>query len=93
MLVTVLHQDSFDPSGVKVGAFVKVDSSGHITGYISEAKARTSSEGRRVTAREDRADPDVCKRFRALGRPDVEQKSSASFCLVRPAEEAAAPAQ
>ncbi|MEY9935388.1 serine/threonine protein kinase [Catenulispora sp. GP43] len=95
VLFATMRTSSFDVSSVKAGDFVKVDSAGHITGTLSAAKARSSADGRRVTAREDQADPDVCKKFHALGHADVETGSSVSFCLVRPLEEAgaAAPAQ
>lgn len=93
VLAATMKTESFDLSDVKVGDFVKVDSSEHITGKLTAPKARSSADGRRVTAREDIADPDICRKFRVLGRPDVEQESSVSFCLVRPAEQAAAPAQ
>ena len=95
VLVATMRPASFNVGSVKAGDFVKVDSTGHITGIVSAAKARSSADGRRVTAREDQADPDVCKKFHALGRADVETGSSISFCLVRPLEEtgAAEPAQ
>ena len=88
VLYAVLKPSSFHVTSVKVGDFVKVDSSGHITGTLSAAKARSSAEGRRVTARENQVDPDVCRKFHVLGRPDVESGSSVSFCLVRPLDEA-----
>jgi serine/threonine protein kinase len=93
VLAATLKQESFTVSNVKVGDFVKVDSDEHITGKLTAPKARSSADGRRVTAREDGADPEICRKFRVLGRPDVEAGSSISFCLVRPAEEAAAPAR
>ena len=89
VLFAVIRRETFDVTTVKTGDFVRVDSSGHIVGKFTESRARSSVEGRRVTARADSADPDVCKKFHALGRPDVED--SVSFCLVRPAEEAAPP--
>ena len=82
------HPSGFTVTTVREGDFVRVDDSGHITGKLPAAKARSSADGRRVTAREDRADPDVCAKFHALGRADVETGSSVSFCLVRPLEEA-----
>ena len=93
VLAMALRPSSFSVSDVKVGDFVKVDADGHITGKLSAPKARSSADGRRVTAREDRADPDICKRLHVAGHPDVEQQPAISFCLVRPAEEAAAPSQ
>lgn len=85
------HHGSFDVTTVKTGDFVRVDDSGHITGKLPGPKARNSADGRRVTAKKDGSDPTVCEKSHALGRPDVEH--SVSFCLVRPAEEGAAPAQ
>jgi hypothetical protein len=82
---------AFTVTTVKTGDFVKVDSSGHITGKVSASKARSSADGRRVTAREDQADPDVCTKYHALGRADVETDPSVSFCLVKPLEEATDP--
>ena len=90
VLFATLRDSSFDVTTVKAGDFVKVDASGHITGKLAAAKARRSADGRRVTAREDSADPTVCEKYHVLGRPDVED--SISFCLVRPVEEAATPA-
>lgn len=82
---------AFTVTTIKAGDFVKVDSAGHITGKVPAAKARSSADGRRVTAREDQADPDVCTKYHALGHADVETGSSVSFCLVRPLEEATDP--
>lgn len=93
ILAATLKPSSFTVTSVKPGDFVKVDANGHITGKVAAAKARSSADGRRVTAREDSADPNVCKKFHALGHPDVEQRDSVSFCLVRPVEEGAAPPQ
>lgn len=82
---------AFTVKTVKTGDFVKVDDSGHITGKLPAAKARSSADGRRVTARENQADPDICSKYRVLGHPDVETGSSVSFCLVKPLEEAVDP--
>ena len=87
------HAASFTVTGVKVGDFVKVDAAGHITGKTTQPKAAGSADGRRVTAREDRADPEICKRLHVAGRADVETQHAISFCLVRPAEVATAPAR
>ncbi|ACU72015.1 serine/threonine protein kinase [Catenulispora acidiphila DSM 44928] len=87
------HAASFTVTGVKVGDFVKVDAAGHITGKTTQPKAAGSADGRRVTAREDRADPEICKRLHVAGRADVETQHAISFCLVRPAEAATAPAR
>jgi hypothetical protein len=84
---------AFTVNTVKTGDFVKVDDSGHITGKLPASKARSSADGRRVTARENQADPDICTKYRVLGHPDVETGSSVSFCLVKPLEEAADPAR
>jgi serine/threonine protein kinase len=92
IVAATLKQSSFTVTDVKTGDFVKVDATGHITGKISQ-KAAGAADGRKVTAREDHADPAVCKRFHAPGHADVEQQSSVSFCLVRPAEEATATSQ
>jgi hypothetical protein len=72
------------------GDFVKVDQAGHITGKVSQNQAVDSANGRRVTARENQADPEVCRKYHAVGRADVETAAAISFCLVRPV---AAPAQ
>lgn len=85
------HPAAFSVTTVREGDFVKVDDSGHISGRLPASKARSSADGRRVTARENQADPDVCTKNHALGRPDVETESSVSFCLVKPLEQAANP--
>jgi hypothetical protein len=72
---------SYDVSGVRAGEFVKVDDNGHITGKLTERQAAKTAAGRKVTAREDQADPDVCKKFNAPGRADVESQAAISFCL------------
>jgi hypothetical protein len=93
VLFAAMRPSSFDVTTVRVGDFVKVDGAGHITGKISEPKAATTASGRRVTAREDQADPEVCKKFHVAGHPDVETKSSVSFCLVHPGAAASEPQQ
>ena len=85
------HPAAFSVTTVREGDFVKVDDSGHISGRLPASKARSNADGRRVTARENQPDPDVCTKYHALGRPDVETESSLSFCLVKPLEEAANP--
>ncbi|MEZ0114855.1 hypothetical protein ABH920_008890 [Catenulispora sp. EB89] len=92
IVAATLKHESFTVTDVKVGDFVKVDATGHITAKISQ-RAAANLDGRKVTAREDRADPEICKRLHAPGRADVEQPSAVSFCLVRPVEEATAPSQ
>ncbi|MEY9860941.1 serine/threonine protein kinase [Catenulispora sp. GAS73] len=92
IVAATLKHSSFTVTDVKVGDFVKVDATGHITAKISQ-KAAANLDGRKVTAREDRPDPEICKRLHAPGRADVEQQSAVSFCLVRPVEEATAPSQ
>ena len=91
IVAATLKQSSFTVTSVKVGDFVKIDATGHITGKTSRKAATDDADGRKVTAREDRADPTICGRFHALGHADVEQQSSVSFCLVRPAPEPAEP--
>ena len=85
------HPAAFSVTTVREGDFVKVDDSGHISGRLPASKARSNADGRRVTARENQPDPNVCTKYHALGRPDVETESSLSFCLVKPLEEAANP--
>jgi hypothetical protein len=93
VVLVMPHHKPFNLTTVRVGDYVSVDNSDHITGLLTQQAALGAADARRVTARENVADPRICLKYHALGRPDVEAPSSISFCLIRTAAAAKTTAQ
>ena len=81
VLLAAMRHSSFDVSTVKVGDYVKVDRSLHITAKISQSDAVGHPLARKVLARQDGVHPDICAAWHDRGLSDVETKASVSFCL------------